>query len=69
MTVLGRISAVTASELVDVGMGLHMRVEHRLVHACVGALLALERLGADVVAKVILLQERRWVFLSNSPGK
>jgi len=54
MAVLRRVRAIHASELIDVGVRFHMRVEHRLVNARVGAFDALEGLRAVVIAVVIL---------------
>ena len=54
MAVLRRVRAIHASELIDVGVRFHMRVEHRLVNARVGAFDALEGFRAVVVAVVVL---------------
>ena len=54
VAVLRGVGAVGAPVLVDVGVRLHVRVQHGLVDARVVALVAAERLGAEVVAQVVL---------------
>ena len=54
VAVLGGVGAVGAAVLVDVGVRLHVRVEHGFVDARVVALAALVGLGAEVVAEVVL---------------
>jgi hypothetical protein len=54
VAVLGGVVAIGASVLVDGCVRLHVRVQHRLVDARVAAVIALERLRAEVVSQMIL---------------
>ena len=40
--------------LIDVCMGFHVRIEHRLVDTCVVAFRTLERFRAKVIAQMVL---------------
>ena len=66
MAVFGSIGAVSTAVLVDIGMGLHVRVEHALVDACIVAFGAFEGLRAKVVAEVVfemvLILSDEWTF-------
>lgn len=53
MAIFGRVVAICASVLIDVRVRLHVGVEHRFVDARIFALVAFERLGADMVAEVV----------------
>jgi len=54
MAVLGGVGAVGTSILADVAVRLGVTLEHRPVDAGVVAARAAERLGADVIAQVVL---------------
>lgn len=54
VAVFGGVVAVFAAELVDVCVGLHVAVQHRLVHTTVVALGALVRFRTDVNPDVVL---------------
>lgn len=54
VTVLGSIRAVCATVLVDIGVRLHVTVQHGLVNTAVIAMSAFEGLGAVVVPQVVL---------------
>jgi len=54
VAVLGGVRAVGTAIAVDAGVRLGVAVEHRAIDAGVVAARAAERLGADVVAQVVL---------------
>lgn len=54
VTVLSGVRAVGATVLVDIGVRLHVAIQHGLVNTAVVAMSALKGLGAVVVPQVVL---------------
>ena len=54
VAVFGRVSAIGTSVLIDVGVTLHVGIQHGFVDASVIAFRALEWLGPKVVPQMVL---------------
>lgn len=67
VAILGSERAIPTSELVDVGVGLCMTVEHRLIETPVRALVAFVGLGANVTAAQVILQVMLQVRYERAP--